>query len=80
MLTKIALAAALVLGAASFATAADNDQSNGGYRSFGPGGAATTGINAAQHPRAAAACAKLRSYDASTMTYVGNDGKRHPCP
>ena len=80
MLSKIALATALVLGAASFAVADNDEQNTGGYRSFGPGGAATSGVNPAAHPTAAARCAKLRSYDPSTMTFLGKDGVRHPCP
>lgn len=32
-------------------------------------------------PEAVAACARrFRSYDASSGTYLGNDGDRHPCP
>jgi len=33
-------------------------------------------------PNSAAACKKTypKSYDPSTMTFVGKDGKRHPCP
>ena len=84
MLTKttIALATALVLGAASAAMAAnDTNEQKGGARTFGaPGVGATSGINAAQHPGAAAACAKkYKSYDATDMTYLGKDGKRHAC-
>jgi hypothetical protein len=32
------------------------------------------------HKAAAAKCAKLKSYDPSDMTFLGKDGKRHPCP
>ena len=33
------------------------------------------------HPAEIAACAKrFRSYDPYTMTYLGYDGRRHPCP
>jgi hypothetical protein len=83
MLTKttIALVAALTLGVASAALAAnENDGPNGGYRLFGPGGGATQGINAADHAQAAGVCArKYKSYDPTTMTYLGKDGVRHPC-
>jgi len=80
MLTKtaIALATALTLGFASAAMAVDNDQ-KGGYRELGPGGAAESGLNPALHPEAAVCAKKYKSYDASTMTYIGKDGKRHPC-
>jgi Spy/CpxP family protein refolding chaperone len=85
MLTKtaIALATALTLGMASVAFAAnENDGSSGGSRTFGgPGGGATQGVNPADHPKAAAACAeKFKGYDPSDMTYLGSDGKRHACP
>ena len=83
MLTKttIALATALILGAASAAMAGNENEQKGGARTFGaPGIGATSGINPAQHPNAAAACAKkYKSYDASDMTYLGKDGKRHAC-
>ena len=81
MLTKtmIALSAALILGTAS-AVLAQSGEQKGGYRELGPGGAATQGINSAFHPQTAAACAKkYKSYDPSDMTYLGKDGKRHPC-
>ena len=83
MLTKttLALATALALGIASVALAAnENDSQPGGYRELGPGGAATQGVNPAFHKAAAAKCAKLKSYDASDMTFLGKDDKRHPCP
>jgi hypothetical protein len=33
------------------------------------------------HPAEIAACARrFRSYDPYTMTYLGYDGRRHPCP
>jgi BA14K-like protein len=83
MLTKttLALATALALGIASVALAANDDQP-GGFRELGPGGAATQGVNPAFHKAAAAKCAKLykKSYDPSDMTFLGKDGKRHPCP
>ncbi len=80
MLTKtIALATLAVLGFAAAAFAA-NDTPNGGNRTFGNGGYATSGVNAADHPHTAAECAKkYKTYDPSDMTYLGKDGKRHPC-
>lgn len=84
MSTKIAitLVAALALGIASAALAANENDTSGGARTFGgPGGGATQGVNQAFHPHAAAACAKkYKSYDPSDMTYLGKDGQRHPCP
>ena len=83
MLTKtaLALATALTLGIASVAFAANENDTPGGARTFGaPGQGATSGVNAADHPHAAAACAKkYKSYDPSDMTYLGKDGKRHAC-
>ena len=84
MLTKtaIALATALTLGMASVAFAANENDQTGGARTVGaPGEGATSGVNAADHPKAAAACAeKFKGYDPSDMTYLGADGKRHACP
>jgi hypothetical protein len=85
MLTKItiALAVALIFGTASgvLAQSKEGDQ-RGGYRETGAGGFAQQGINDVFHPNSAAACRKAypKSYDPSTMTFVGKDGKRHPCP
>jgi hypothetical protein len=80
--TMTALAAALILGAASAALASDaTDRAQGGYRELGPGGFATQGINPAYHATSAAACKrKYKSYDPSDMTFLGKDGQRHPCP
>lgn len=51
MLTKIALAAALTLGTAFAALAAnENDGDTGGYRRLGPGGVVTDGVNPVFHP------------------------------
>jgi hypothetical protein len=48
---KIALATALVLGAASAALASnENDGDTGGYRRLGPGGIVTDGVNPVFHP------------------------------
>lgn len=82
MLTKIAipLAMAFTLGVASVALAANENDTPGGYRELGPGGAATQGVNPAFHKAAAAKCAKYKAYDPSDMTFLGKDGKRHPCP
>jgi hypothetical protein len=77
----IAFTTAAALVAASAAWAAENTDPNGGFRELGPGGAVTQGINPAYHSAAAAKCAKqYKSYDPSTMTFVGKDGQRHPCP
>ncbi len=79
--TAIALATAVTLGMASAALAANENDTPGGYRELGPGGAATSGVNPAFHSAAAAKCAKAhKSYDPSDMTFLGRDGKRHPCP
>jgi BA14K-like protein len=79
--TMIALATAVILGTAAAALAAEPNE-GGGARTFGaPGQGATQGVNAADHPQAAASCAKkYKSYDPSDMTYRGADGKRHACP
>jgi hypothetical protein len=77
--TTIALTTALILGAASVALA-DNDEPNYGARTFGQGGYATSGVNPAFHANAAATCAKkYKSYNPSDMTFLGKDGRRHPC-
>ncbi len=47
--SRIAVAAALVLGAASVAMAADDDQ-RGGFRELPNGGSAQQGVNPADHP------------------------------
>jgi BA14K-like protein len=79
--TTIAIATAFVLGTASLALAANENDTSGGSRTFGNGGYAPTGVNPAFHPRAASACAlKYKTYDPATMTFVGADGLRHPCP
>lgn len=82
--TTIALATALILGAASAAMAADNNSGyqGGGFRESGAGGFATQGINDIYHPDSAAKCKRAypKSYDPATMTFLGRDGQRHPCP
>ena len=79
--TTIAVATALILGMAS-TSFAQQSEPKGGYRELGPGGFATSGINDVYHPNSAAACKKAypKSYDPATMTFVGKDGARHPCP
>jgi hypothetical protein len=47
--TKIALAAAVMLGAVSVALAADDDQ-HGGFRELGNGATVKEGINPVDHP------------------------------
>jgi hypothetical protein len=87
MLTKtaIALAATLVLGMSAAALAADTDP-RGGFREEGPGGIVTEGVNPAYHESMhkpggdAAACEqRFKTYDPATGTFLGEDGKRHPC-
>jgi hypothetical protein len=49
MLTKIALATALTIGAASVALASNENEITGGYRLLGPGGVVTDGVNPVFH-------------------------------
>jgi hypothetical protein len=49
MLTKIALATVLTIGAASAALAANENDTPGGYRELGPGGFVTDGVNPVYH-------------------------------
>jgi hypothetical protein len=88
MLTKtaIALATALTLGVASAALAAPDTDPVGGYRELGPGGVVKDGVNPVFHPSMhkaggdAAACEqRFKTYDPTTGTFLGEDGKRHPC-
>jgi hypothetical protein len=90
MLTKntIALAAAVVFSVASSAALAanENDEQRGGYRDLGPGGTVGEGVNPVFHPSMhkpggdAAACEqRFKTYDPATGTFLGEDGKRHPC-
>jgi hypothetical protein len=86
---KIALVAAAFLAATSIAQAANENEDNsgnGGYRELGPGGTVQQGVNPAFHPSMhkpggdAAACERFfRTYDPTSGTYIGEDGKRHPC-
>jgi len=79
--TMIALAAAVVLGTAAMA-GPENDGNLGGYRESGAGAFATQGINPIFHADSAAKCKRAypKSYDPTTMTFMGKDGVRHPCP
>jgi hypothetical protein len=85
--TRIALAAAVILGTASFAAmAANENEDKGGYRELGPGGTVGQGVNPVFHPSMhqpggdAAACEqRFNTYDPATGTYLGEDGKRHLC-
>jgi hypothetical protein len=84
MLTKImvAVAAAVVFGTAAMA-ASENETTNlSGYRESGAGAFATQGINPIFHADSATKCKKAypKSYDPTTMTFVGKDGVRRPCP
>jgi BA14K-like protein len=87
MLTKtaISLVTALTLGTACAALAADTDP-KGGFREEGPGGVVTDGVNPAYHESMhkpggdAVACEKrFNTYDHVSGTFLGEDGKRHPC-
>lgn len=84
MLTKtaIALATAFVLGIAATAMAGPDTDPNGGHRESAGGTFATQGINPVFHQDSAKKCMKNypKSYDPSTMTFLGRDGARHPCP
>ena len=68
MLTKIALAAALTVGTAFAALAANENDTPGGYRELGPGGVVTDGVNPAFHP-------SLRG--GSSYGYVPADAHKH---
>jgi hypothetical protein len=63
MLTKIALATALTIGAASVALASNENDTPGGYRELGPGGFVTDGVNPAYH-------ASLRAKGANSYGYA----------
>jgi hypothetical protein len=62
MLTKIALATALVVGAASAAVAATENEPTGGYRLLGPGGVVTDGVNPVFHPSMRADARNANAY------------------
>jgi BA14K-like protein len=82
--TKIVVAATLMLGIASAARAA-GDEINGGFRELASGAVVNDGINPVYHRSLAgstlAACESRykSSFDPVTLTYVGRDGKHHPC-
>jgi hypothetical protein len=80
--TTIALASALTLAIASTVMAAPDTDPNGGHRESANGTFATQGINPVFHKDSATKCARNypKSYDPSTMTFLGKDGQRHPCP
>lgn len=84
MLTKtmIVLASVLALGAAPAALAQKSEDSGGHRESGYPGSFATQGLNPIYHADSAAKCKKAypKSYDPSSMTFLGKDGQRHPCP
>ena len=66
MLTKIALAAALTVGTAFAALAANENDTTGGYRELGDGGVVTDGVNPVFHR-------SLRS----SYGYVPADSHKH---
>jgi hypothetical protein len=83
----VALAVATALGVLGAATAAasdhdrDRDRERGGF--VIPG--STDGVNPAMHPEYFGsppnyACfERFNTYDWASGTYVGSDGRRHPC-
>lgn len=71
MLTKIALAAALTIGTACAALAAnENDGDTGGYRLLGPGGVVTDGVNPAYHR-------SLRAHASNAFGYAPGSASNH---
>jgi hypothetical protein len=68
MLTKIALATALVLGAAGAALAAPDTDPNGGFRLLGPGGVVTDGVNPVYHPSMRSAARNTYGYAPGPVT------------
>jgi hypothetical protein len=101
--SKLAIAAVLILGAASAAQANEPRDEFGGYR-VGPLGQSFQGANPAYHPSMRGGgmaydyaapsaydsatpsfgsrsgnCARFRSFDPATGTYLGFDGVRHLC-
>ena len=86
MLTKIALATALAFATIGTAMAAPDTDPNGGFREEGAGGIVTDGVNPVFHPSMhksagePASCEqRFKSFDPTSGTYLGLDGKRHPC-
>ena len=83
MLTKIALVAALTLGAASVAMAAPETDPTGGYRELGPGGIVTDGVNPVYHRSLRGKTS--RGYAGEAYGFAPGAPacvatKKHPCP
>jgi hypothetical protein len=93
--SKLAIAAVLILGAASAAQANEPRDEFGGYR-VGPLGQSFEGANPVYHPSlrrgrmaydsanplfgsAWGNCARFRSFDPASGTYLGFDGAGHSC-
>jgi hypothetical protein len=68
MLTKIALATALVLGTAGAVLASPDADSNGGFRLLGPGGVVTDGVNPVYHPSMRTAARNAYGYTPAPVT------------
>jgi hypothetical protein len=68
MLTKIALATALVVGTAGVVLASPDADSNGGFRQLGPGGVVTDGVNPAYHPSMRNAARNAYGYAPAPVT------------
>jgi hypothetical protein len=93
--SKLAMAAVLILGAASAAQANEPRDEFGGYR-VGPLGQSFQGANPVYHRSLrrgrmaydsaapifgseSGSCARFRSFDPASGTYLGFDGARHSC-
>ena len=70
MLTKIALATALTIAAASTAMASNENDTSGGYRVLGPGGVVTDGVNPVFHR-------SLRARAGNAYGYAPNSAPKH---
>jgi hypothetical protein len=68
MLTKIALATALVLGTAGAVLASPDADSNGGFRQLGAGGVVTDGVNPVYHPSMRKAARNAYGYAPAPLT------------
>jgi hypothetical protein len=75
--SSAALFLAVILGAAAPAQSAQDrwEDQRGGF--VIPGN--TVGVNPAYHPGYAHCIQRFRTYDHWTGTYLGSDGRRHPC-
>ncbi len=83
--SKIALFAAIALGVIGAASAtlagSDKEEPTGGY--VIPG--STVGVNPVHHPEYFGnppnyVCfERFKTYDVASETYLGDDGRRHPC-